>query len=168
MQFSSPGDLPNPGIKLRSYTLWADYLPSEPPGSGEEDIHLPEPSHLGSWLCWKCCWHAWCELMVSGAQQWSTQSKEDIHLLGPRHLDSWLHCKGTIPGGLYIFPGELVSPQTVTFLANLGHLGSQEDVGRDWQAVNSFVTDVVSRTEIAVGPCLLPLTVTCLPLPPGL
>ena len=40
--------------------------------------------------------------MVAEAQQRSTQSKVDIHLLGPRHLDSWLHCKGTIPGGLYI------------------------------------------------------------------
>ena len=29
---SSPGDLPNPGIKLRSPTLRADALPSEPPG----------------------------------------------------------------------------------------------------------------------------------------
>ena len=27
-----PGDLPNPGIKPRSLTLWADSLPSEPPG----------------------------------------------------------------------------------------------------------------------------------------
>ena len=28
----SPGDLPDPGIKPRSPTLWADSLPSEPPG----------------------------------------------------------------------------------------------------------------------------------------
>ena len=30
MPFSSPGDLPNPGIELRSSTLQADSLPSEP------------------------------------------------------------------------------------------------------------------------------------------
>ena len=30
--FPSPGDLPNPGIKPGSPTLWADALPSEPPG----------------------------------------------------------------------------------------------------------------------------------------
>ena len=30
--FSSPGDLPNPGIELRCPTLWADPLPAEPPG----------------------------------------------------------------------------------------------------------------------------------------
>ena len=30
--FPSPGDLPNPGIELRSPTLQADALPSEPPG----------------------------------------------------------------------------------------------------------------------------------------
>ena len=30
--FSSPGDLPDPGIKLRSPALQADALTSEPPG----------------------------------------------------------------------------------------------------------------------------------------
>ena len=32
LPFPSPGDLPNPGIKLRSPTLPADSLLSEPPG----------------------------------------------------------------------------------------------------------------------------------------
>ena len=32
MVFPSPGDLPNPGIKLRSFTLQADSLPAEPQG----------------------------------------------------------------------------------------------------------------------------------------
>jgi len=32
LPFPSPGDLPNPGIKPRSPTLQADYLPSEPSG----------------------------------------------------------------------------------------------------------------------------------------
>ena len=30
--FPSPGDLPSPGIELRSLTLQVDSLPSEPPG----------------------------------------------------------------------------------------------------------------------------------------
>ena len=30
LTFSSPGDLPNPGIELRSPTLQADSLPAEP------------------------------------------------------------------------------------------------------------------------------------------
>ena len=30
--FPSPGDLPNPGIEPGSAALWADTLPSEPPG----------------------------------------------------------------------------------------------------------------------------------------
>jgi len=30
--FPSPGDLPDPGIEPRSPVLWADALPSEPPG----------------------------------------------------------------------------------------------------------------------------------------
>ena len=32
LSFPSPGDLPDPGIKLRSPALQADSLPSEPPG----------------------------------------------------------------------------------------------------------------------------------------
>ena len=32
LPFSSPGDLPDPGIKPRSPTLQGDALPSEPPG----------------------------------------------------------------------------------------------------------------------------------------
>ena len=32
LPFSSPGDLPNPGIKPRSPTLQVDSLPSQPPG----------------------------------------------------------------------------------------------------------------------------------------
>ena len=49
LSFPSPGDLPNPGTKPRSPTLWADALRSEPPGkqdlamgsfnSKEEKIH---------------------------------------------------------------------------------------------------------------------------------
>ena len=33
LPFPSPGDLPDPGIKLRSPILQADALPSEPPGT---------------------------------------------------------------------------------------------------------------------------------------
>ena len=32
LSFPSPGDLPNPGIELRSPTLQADSLPAEPQG----------------------------------------------------------------------------------------------------------------------------------------
>ena len=32
LQWDSPGDLPNPGIKPRSPTLQEDSLPAEPPG----------------------------------------------------------------------------------------------------------------------------------------
>ena len=32
LPFPPPGDLPNPGIKLRSHALQEDSLPSEPPG----------------------------------------------------------------------------------------------------------------------------------------
>ena len=33
LPFSSPGDLPNPGIEPRSSALQADAFPSEPPGN---------------------------------------------------------------------------------------------------------------------------------------
>ena len=33
LPFTFPGDLPNPGIELRSPVLQADSLPSEPPGT---------------------------------------------------------------------------------------------------------------------------------------
>ena len=36
LPFSSPGDLPNPGIEPRSPTLQADSLFSEPPGKPRE------------------------------------------------------------------------------------------------------------------------------------
>ena len=36
MPFPSPGDLPDPGIELRSPALKADALPSEPPGNQKE------------------------------------------------------------------------------------------------------------------------------------
>ena len=32
LPFASPGNLPYPGIEPRSSALWADPLPSEPPG----------------------------------------------------------------------------------------------------------------------------------------
>ena len=35
MPFPSTGDLPSPGIEPVSPTLWADALPSEPPGKWE-------------------------------------------------------------------------------------------------------------------------------------
>ena len=36
--FTSPGDLPNPGIEPRSPTLWADSLLSEPPGKPKSTV----------------------------------------------------------------------------------------------------------------------------------
>ena len=36
--FPSPGDLPDPGIEPRSPALWADALPSEPPGKSNAGL----------------------------------------------------------------------------------------------------------------------------------
>ena len=45
LPFSSPGDLPNPGIELWSPELQADALPSESPGKSQ-----PIPSSLLNYL----------------------------------------------------------------------------------------------------------------------
>ena len=44
--FPSPGDLPNPGIVIRSPALRADALPSEPPGKQRESPALSQRPHL--------------------------------------------------------------------------------------------------------------------------
>jgi len=43
LPFPSPGDLPDPGIEPGSPTLWADALPSEPPG---------KPTMFSRISCW--------------------------------------------------------------------------------------------------------------------
>ena len=39
LPFPSPGDLPNPGIELKSSALQADALPSEPPGKSHATLN---------------------------------------------------------------------------------------------------------------------------------
>ena len=51
LPFPSPGDLPHPGIEAGSPALWADALPSEPPGK----ISLLEQSRAfeqSGWSIW--------------------------------------------------------------------------------------------------------------------
>ena len=54
LPFPSPGDLPDPGIKLGSDALQADALPSEPPGKPFGRYSPPIPlisnSYLSSFL----------------------------------------------------------------------------------------------------------------------
>ena len=38
LPFPFPGDLPDPGIKPGSPVLWADALPSEPPGNPRDGV----------------------------------------------------------------------------------------------------------------------------------
>ena len=46
--FPSPGDLPNPGIELRSPALQADSLPSEPPGKPVEGKAANVLTHISN------------------------------------------------------------------------------------------------------------------------
>jgi len=64
LPFPSPGDLPHPGIKPGSPTLWADALPSEPPGNPIrygtvleklESWNL-ERIYLNIWTAWDTLW----------------------------------------------------------------------------------------------------------------
>ena len=48
LPFPSPGDLPNPGIKLRSPELHSDSLPSKPPGKPSPPWGSPKSSKVAS------------------------------------------------------------------------------------------------------------------------
>ena len=51
LPFPSPGDLPNPGIKLRSPALQADALTSEPPGKPWCDGNRISADWKLQWTC---------------------------------------------------------------------------------------------------------------------
>ena len=51
LPFPSPGDLSNPGIELRSPTLQADALTSEPPGKPSDLDNLTQLPYL--WMVLK-------------------------------------------------------------------------------------------------------------------
>ena len=46
LPFPAPGDLPNPGIASRSPALWADSLPSEPPGEPNISPYVSVPQFV--------------------------------------------------------------------------------------------------------------------------
>ena len=48
-------------------------------------------------------------------------------------------------------------------MADVNHLGSQEDMVSDWEP-HSLVADAISGAEIAAAPCLPALAVAGLPL----
>ena len=61
--FPSPGDLPNPGIEPRSPVLWADSLPTEPPGKPKNTgvgslflLHQIFPNQESNWDLLHCRW----------------------------------------------------------------------------------------------------------------
>ena len=56
LPFSSPGDLPHPGIKPRSPVLQADSLPSEPLGETKTPLHLTVACLSHSQATKFCCW----------------------------------------------------------------------------------------------------------------
>ena len=56
LPFPSPGDLPDPGIKLASLTLQVDSLPLRHLGSSQRDIKMiiHKLENKGSWGCLSC------------------------------------------------------------------------------------------------------------------
>ena len=55
----------------------------------------------------------------------------------------------------------------MTFLVDVNHPGSQEDVLYKWQPAHSLVEHEVSGTEVAMAPSLLALAVAPAFLPPA-
>ena len=62
----SPGDLPDPGIELRSPTLQEDSLPSEPPGKPIEGLNR---SKMKKEKCAPSCLITWAETWISSCPQ---------------------------------------------------------------------------------------------------
>ena len=106
LPFPSPGDLPDPGIELRSPALQADALPSEPPGKPSEKNSL-----TGTWTIWEKIHlitldHLSNEQGTSGTlldikvatEPWGSPSSAPF--LSPVFLPKWLqakHSPDTIP-----------------------------------------------------------------------
>ena len=56
LPFPSPGDLPDPGIEPRSPALWADTLPSEPPGKAQNIKTVKKEKKKGNLNLHIFCW----------------------------------------------------------------------------------------------------------------
>ena len=72
--FSSPGDLPNLGIKLRSPTLQADCLPAEPSGkpknTGVGILYLLQQIFLAQESNWGLLHHRWILYQMGYNSEW--------------------------------------------------------------------------------------------------
>ena len=78
--FPSPGDLPNPGIEIRSPALWADALPSELPGTQRREPSIEPKAPPAGWaprpLCCPRCVSVWrCGRGWLGSEPWKAQSQ---------------------------------------------------------------------------------------------
>ena len=91
----------------------------------------------------------------------STLSKWVVayHLLCPRCLVSWVCSGSAVSGVLCVSSREMIS---VTFMEDVNHPGSQEDLVRNWEPAHSLVEDAISGAKI--DPRLPALSVTHLPL----
>ena len=78
LSFSSPGDLPNPGIKRGSPAFQADSLPSEPPGKNSMNMSL---SKLQERVKDKEAWHA----VFNGV----TKNQTQLMTGQQQHLSNW-------------------------------------------------------------------------------
>ena len=78
LSFSSPGDLPNPGIKRGSPAFQADSLPSEPRGKNSMNMSL---SKLQERVKDKEAWHA----VFNGV----TKNQTQLMTGQQQHLSNW-------------------------------------------------------------------------------
>ena len=92
----SPGDLPDPGIEHRSPVLWADTLPSEPPGKKKKRENKIKPPQQDKILRVPNCWK-------SAIQNNNGKSNPTI-LSGHRHQSTTDQCGRAwkkIPGNIH-------------------------------------------------------------------
>ena len=94
LSFPSPGDLPDPGIKLRFPVLQADSLQSEPPG---------KPIYLFTYMqtyIWRRQWHPNPVLLPGKSHGWrclvgcSPRGREESDTTERLHSHSSLSCIG--------------------------------------------------------------------------
>ena len=85
--FPSPGDLPKPGIEPRSSALWADAVPSEPPGSGKEPACQCRRGRRGRFNPWD-----WIFYWTSNKEYWIPERQITLVVksVGAGILHSWV------------------------------------------------------------------------------
>ena len=97
LTFPSPGDLPNPGIQPESPVLWADSLPSEPPGNPPVDQRYSPVLGRPSFIISPQITLVWLMSHLASLSRWTNLHSESANLsacqsqLSPIHMTHCVH-----------------------------------------------------------------------------